>query len=294
MPHWHPCYNLREMPGSQALRTFLLGVTVLSTTACGWNAEEPASAPRPPLVRVVHSWGDDTPYAEIVQAALTKSLKDVRVQMSGTNASVTNVFMLSRGEADAVFTFSDTAYMASVGQIPGMPQPFDEIRAIAGLPTRAVQIVVNPQSRVHSVPELRGGHVSLGPPGSGAALTSAFVLSAFGISLQDLNAERLEFREGARKVIAGGLDAAVLERFVPEREHCRSHASWRAAPEVTGPDVERFRVEYPFLKPSVIPAGTFPAWIGRFTRSVSMAFSCAVRVSTSPSFTSSRGHSSKW
>jgi TRAP transporter TAXI family solute receptor len=237
---------------------FLLGVTVLSTTACGWNAEEPASAPRPPVVRVVHSWGDDTTYTEIIQTALTKSLKNVRVHMSGTNASVTNVFMLRRGEAEAVFTFSDAAYMASVGQIPGMPQPFEEIRAIAGLPTRAVQIVINPQSRIRSVPELRGAHVSLGPPGSGAALTSAFVLSAFGISLQDLNAERLEFREGARKVIAGGLDAAFWNGSFPNANIAEAMRHGARLLEVTGPDVERFRVEYPFLKPSVIPAGTYP------------------------------------
>ena len=246
------------MPLHTTLRTLVLGVALLATTGCGWDTEEPSAAPAPPVLRVVHGWGDDTPYTEIMQKALAGSLKGVRVELSGTNASVTNVLMLWRGEADAVFTFSDAAYMASVGQIPGMPQPFEEIRAIAELPTRAVQIVVTPGSRIRTILELRGRHVSLGPPGSGSALTSAFILSGFGISLHDLNAERLEFREGSQKVITGELDAAFWNGTFPNANIAEATRSGARLLEVTGPDIERFRAEYPFLKPSVIPAGTYP------------------------------------
>jgi TRAP transporter TAXI family solute receptor len=121
-----------------------------------------------------------------------------------------------------------------------------------------VQIVVPPQSRIRTIPELRGRHVSLGPPGSGSALTSAFILSGFGISLTNLNAERLEFGEGSQKVIAGDLDAAFWNGSFPNANIAEALRHGARLLEVTGADIDRFRAEYPFLKPSVIPAGTYP------------------------------------
>jgi TRAP transporter TAXI family solute receptor len=210
------------------------------------------------MVHVVHGWGDNVPATEVFREALAASLTNVDVEVVGTNTSVTNVLMLSRREADVAFTFSDAAYMASVGQIPEMPKPFVDIRAIAELPTRALQILVGPRSSIRTISQLRGRHVSLGPPGSGAALTSAFVLSGFGISLDDVTAERLEFREGADKVVSGDLDAAFWNGTFPNTNIAEAIRKGARLLEVAGPDIERFRAEYPFLNPSVIPAGTYP------------------------------------
>ena len=187
------------------------------------------------MVHVVHGWGDNVPATEVFREAFAETLKDVDVEVVGTNTSVTNVLMLSRREADVAFTFSDAAYMASVGQIPEMPKPFVDIRAIAELPTRALQILVGPRSSIRTISQLRGRHVSLGPPGSGAALTSAFVLSGFGISLDDVTAERLEFREGADKVVSGDLDAAFWNGTFPNSQHRRGDPQGRTAARSGGP-----------------------------------------------------------
>jgi len=236
----------------------VVGAAVLSLTGCEWPAEVSATAsPKRPLVRVVHGWGENVPTTEIFQKAMAESLKGVDLEVTGTDASVTNVLMLSRREADAVFTFSDAAYIASVGQIPEMAQAFDDIRAIAELPTRALQILVGPGSPIRTISQLRGRHVSLGPPGSGAALTSAFVLRGFGISLDDLTAERLEFRDGAEKVVSGELDAAFWNGTFPNVNIAEAVRQGARLIEVVGPDIERFRAEYPFLNPSVIPPGTY-------------------------------------
>ena len=246
------------MPVRRLLPALMVGAAFLCS-ACSWRSEaREASTATQPVLRIVHAGGENASFTEPMEQALAASLPGVQIELKGTNASVRNLMMLWRGEADVVFTFSDAAYMASIGQIPELTRPFEEIRAIAGLPTRALQIVLAPGSKVRSVSDLRGRHVSLGPPGSGSALTSAFILSGFGMSLNDVRADRLEFGEGARKVIAGDLDAAFWNGTFPNANVAEALRHGSRLLEVTGPDIERFRSEYPFLKPSVVPAGVYP------------------------------------
>jgi len=235
----------------------VIGLSLPLLTGCRQAEVSATASSKRPLVRVVHAWGDGSPLTEVFRKALAESIPDIDLEVAGTNASVTNVVMLSRADVDVAFTFSDAAYMASVGQLPEIPQAFDDIRAIAALPTRALQVLVGPRSRIKTISDLRGGHVSLGPPGSGAALTSAFVLGAFGLSLDDLTAERLEFRDGAERVVSGDLDAAFWNGTFPNVNIAEAVRHGAHLLAIVGPDIERLRLEYPFLNPSVIPAGAY-------------------------------------
>jgi TRAP transporter TAXI family solute receptor len=230
----------------------------LVAAACG-TGEPRASAAPLIRIRVVHGWGLDSPYTKPIESALNAAMPPgLHVELRGTNASITNVMLLQAREADAVFTFSDAAYMASIGQLPEMPQRFDQIRAIAELPTRALQVVVAPGSRIRSLGGLRGRHVSLGPSGSGANLTATVALAAFGMSLGDLRAERLEFADAARLVESGGLDAAFWNGTFPNVNIANATRRGATLLEIAGTDIDQFRAEYPFLRPVVIPAGTYP------------------------------------
>jgi TRAP transporter TAXI family solute receptor len=188
---------------------------------------------------------------------LARTLPDVHVEILESAAAVTNTFMLQRGEVDAAFSFADVAYVASVGQLPGMSAPL-EIRAIAGLPTGALQVLVGARSTIRSIADLRGRRISLGPPGTGAGLTAELALSAFGLALDDVLAERLPYAEGARRVSAGTLDAAFWAGAPPNDNIAGATRQGARLLQVAGAPIERLRFGYPFFKPSEIPPGTYP------------------------------------
>ena len=236
----------------------MLLAAAAGAAGCLRMQREEVSTPAVPVLRVVHAWGLDTPYSRRLYEALTASFTTARIDVRSTNTNVTNVLMLERGEVDVAFTLADVAYMASVGQLPETNGPFEQIRAIAELPTRVFQVVVGRQSGIRSIADLRGRHASLGPPGSGSVLTSTLVLGALGIPLTDLEAEQLEFSRGADKLIAGQLDAAFWNGGFPNDNIARATASGARLLEITGPEVDRFRAEYPFLRRTVVPAGTYP------------------------------------
>jgi uncharacterized protein len=233
--------------------------TLVALAGCTSPSAEQRSAPRPSL-RIVHGgpgWGEVNGEPALFHDALARALPGVQVDILDSSASVTNALMLQRREVDAAFIFADVAYVASIGQLPGMTEPFEGIRAIAELPTRALQVLVGPRSPIRSIRDLRGRRVSLGPPGSGAALTAELALNAFGVALDDLHAERLPFRDGARRVVDGTLDAAFWNGAFPNDNIAGATLRGARLLEVVGEPIERFRAAYPFLEPTEIPAGTY-------------------------------------
>ena len=127
--------------------------------------------------------------------------------------------MLERGEVDVAFTLADVAYMASVGQLPETTGPFEQIRAIAELPTRVFQVVVGRQSGIRSIADLRGRHASLGPPGSGSVLTSTLVLGALGIPLDKISRPSNWSFSRHGQADCRPARRRVLERRIPQRQH---------------------------------------------------------------------------
>jgi TRAP transporter TAXI family solute receptor len=159
---------------------------------------------------------------------------------------------------DAVSTYADIAYLASVGQLEDMAGPFDEVRAIAALPTRELQVVIAPRSPIRSIRDLRGRRVSLGPPGTGVAITAGLLLSAFGIGSHDIRVEHLAFDEAVLPVMNGEIDAAFWGGRFPNPNIAAATRHGARLLQVVGPEIEQFRAEYPFLRATIIPAGTYP------------------------------------
>ena len=242
-----------------AILSRLLPTIILAAGCASPSAVQPDVTARESL-RIVHGgagWGENSSQPAVFHAELARALPGVTVEIFDSSAAVTNTFMLKRGEVDAAFGFADVAYVASVGQLPGMTEPL-EIRAIAGLPTRAVQVLVRDGLPVRSIDDLRGRRLSLGPPGTGAELTAALVLKAFGIAVDDVIAERLPYTDAARRVAKGSLDAAFWNGAFPNDNIAAATPHGARLLPVVGPPVERLRAEYPFFKPSEIPAGTYP------------------------------------
>ena len=188
-----------------------------------------------------------------------RHLADVTVELQESPGSVRNVQAVHRGSADVALAFADVAYIAYVGKLAEEPVPFDRLRGIAVLQLTPLHLLVRRGAGISSVTDLRGKRVGTGPPGSGTALTSGILLRAYGLRGPDVLAETLPFNEAAHRLVAGTLDAAFVNGDYPADSVTVATRAGATLLRVEGPNVARLRREYPFLRRTSIPGGTYPS-----------------------------------
>ena len=245
------------MPCTAVTLLFLLMLTCASAGACRTNT---AAATRRPMVRLTTGLpgAGFHPLGQALATAYEKTWPGIEIQIKESAGSVSNVEAIQLGQADVGFAFADVAYIAFVGRLAGMPQPFGRLRGIAELQLTPLHLVVRPGSEIRDVPALRGRRVGLGPPGSGTALTAGLVLEAFGVGARTFAAETLPFNVAASRLIEGTLDAMFVNASDPaESVRAATHAGAQLLP-LGGTAIDRLRHNYPFLRLTKIPADTYP------------------------------------
>jgi uncharacterized protein len=198
------------------------------------------------------------PFGAALADAFAKTLRDITIEVKPSTGAVANVKAIQAGEADVGFAFADVAYLAYVGELDGEPSRFDQLRAIAVLQLTPVQLVARKASGIESVDDLRRRRVSVGPPGSGTALTTRLIFEAFGITPADVYTESLSFNEASVRLTNGTLDAMFDTAIYPAESAERALRAGARLVPITGPGVERLRRAYPFLKPTLLPRDTYP------------------------------------
>ena len=124
-----------------------------------------------------------------------------------TGASVENMGLIMRGDADLALVLADTAYQAYTGTGDFEGRQIENTRALASVYPNAVQLVTLADSDIHSIADLAGKRVSVGAPGSGTELNARALLEANGVSYSDFTPQRLNFNETADAIRDGDIDA---------------------------------------------------------------------------------------
>ncbi|MCE8003279.1 TAXI family TRAP transporter solute-binding subunit [Billgrantia ethanolica] len=124
-----------------------------------------------------------------------------------TGASVENMGLIMRGDADLALVLADTAYQAYNGTGDFEGRQIENTRALASVYPNAVQLVTLADSDIQSLEDLRGKRVSVGAPGSGTELNARALLEANGITYDDFRPQRLNFNETADAIRDGDIDA---------------------------------------------------------------------------------------
>lgn len=124
-----------------------------------------------------------------------------------TGASVENMGLIMRGDADLALVLADTAYQAYTGTDDFEGRQIENARALASVYPNAVQLVTLAESDIESIADLAGKRVSVGAPGSGTELNARALLEANGISYEDFTPQRLNFNETADAIRDGDIDA---------------------------------------------------------------------------------------
>jgi hypothetical protein len=228
-------------------RTAIAALGNLALAACG------RSAPRlRERFSVVMHPISHARIGRVLQPALEAALPDRQVALSTSERSREMVSAVQNGQIDAALTFADIAYLAYTGELTG--EAYDHLRGIATLNTSRLYILVRQDSPLRAIADFGGRRISLGLKGGSTEVAARSVLE--GLAIEAVSSFE-SFDEAVTRLQAGELDAifALGSQPLEPLDRALEHGGRLiSVPEQT---VARLQSEYPFLRPSLIPAGTY-------------------------------------
>lgn len=191
-------------------------------------------------------------------AQIIKSETGVDTTAEVSQASAANMTALKDGKAEIAFVQTDIAYYATAGEFMFEGEAIDSISAIGALYPETVQLVTISKTGITSYDDLRGKKVSVGAPGSGTFANAEQLLEIHGMTMDDIQAQNLDFGESQESIQSGQIDAAFITSGTPTG----AVESLNALSEVVIVPVEDAKADellekYPYYAKETIPAGTY-------------------------------------
>lgn len=182
----------------------------------------------------------------------------IQTDALSSNASADNVIALQEGDAELAFVQTDVVAFAAEGVNAFEGNPVDNVLAVGALYPETIQIVVNESAGITSVEELEGATVSVGAPGSGTYINAEQILEAHGLTMDDIDAQHLDFGESTGGIQDGNIDAAFITAGWPTGavEGLGATTDFIIL-EIEQDKIDAIVEEYPYYAEDTIPAGTY-------------------------------------
>lgn len=132
-----------------------------------------------------------------------------------TGGAVENNFLIQNGTADLAITMGFMAYNAVKGIEPYKEKMPDINVLFSGLSKGVFHVVVNKNSSIRSIKDLKGKRVALGPAGGGAIAVANDVFKFYGISSNDFKPVYISYEQAADALTDGNIDAIVVQSAAP-------------------------------------------------------------------------------
>ena len=177
------------------------------------------------------------------------------VSTDGSKANIQGIaagnYQLGTVQSDVMtYAWEGTRSFETEGKI-------DSFRTVAGLYAESVQLVtMDPE--IKSVADLAGRSVSIGAPGSGVYFNAIDVLSAAGLTEEDIKAQYQSFADSADALKDGKIDAAFIVAGAPTpaiTELCTTNDAYLVP--IDGEIAEKLMADCPFYSVYTVPAGTY-------------------------------------
>lgn len=193
--------------------------------------------------------------------AIAKIITDetgIQTDALSSNASADNIIALRDGEAEIAFTQTDVAAYAVEGINAFDGEPVDNVLGLGSLYPETVQIVTTDKSGIKSVDELKGKKVSVGAPGSGTYINAEQILEVYGMTMDDIDAQNLDFGESVGGIKDGNIDAAFITAGTPTGavEELKASADVYVIP-VDEDKAEDLIDKYPYYAKDTVEEGTY-------------------------------------
>ena len=188
-----------------------------------------------------------------------KSVTGMTVNVVSTDGSKANILGIDAGNYQLGTVQSDVMAYAWAGSRSFEQEgKIDSFRTIGGLYAEAVQLITMDPA-IKSGADLKGRTVSIGAPGSGVYFNAIDVLTAAGLTEQDIKAQYQSFGDSADSLKDGKIDAAFIVAGAPTpaiTELCTATKSAYLVP-IDGDIAAKLMADCPFYTTYKIPAGTY-------------------------------------
>ena len=229
----------------------LIAALVMALAACGASGSARMTMGTGGTAGTYYAFGG-------VLGQYMKNHANVDVTVVSTDGSKANIQGIAAGDYQLGTVQSDVMAYAWAGtrsfEADGAVNSF---RVIAGLYAEAVQLVTMDPS-IKSVADLAGKRVSIGAPGSGVYFNAIDVLSAAGLTENDIQAQYQSFADSADALKDGKIDAAFIVAGAPTAaitELCTTNSAYLIP--IDGEIADKLMAASPFYTLYTIPAGTY-------------------------------------
>lgn len=182
----------------------------------------------------------------------------IQTDAVSSNASADNIEALRDGEAEIAFTQTDVASNAVEGINSFDGDPVDNVLGLGALYPETIQIVTTDKSGIESVEDMEGKKISVGAPGSGTYVNAEQILEVHGLSMDDIDAQNLDFGESTGGIQDGNIDAAFITAGTPTGavEELQASADVSIVP-VEKDKADELIEEYPYYAEDTVEEGTY-------------------------------------
>lgn len=165
---------------------------------------------------------------------------------------------VQRGEGEFGVAQSDLVYTAYRRGTADDPRPYQNLRGVGVSRLYPLFVLVDTDSNIHDIKELRGKRVAIAPLGTGGEPIARTLLSGYGLKYSDIEVHHHHNYDMGHAFLAGTVDAILIAGPAdPEETLAPVNAERLRLLPVDASVVSHLRVEYPFIKPTKI------SWEGR-------------------------------
>lgn len=145
---------------------------------------------------------------------IDSELEDVSATGVSSGASVSNAEQLNNGEAQLALVQNDIAYYGAEG-MNMFEEPLENYSGVFTIYPETIQLVTLADNDISSVSDLEGMRVAIGDVGSGTEANATQILEAHGVSVDDIDAQYLDFADASTNLQDGNVDAAFVTAGTP-------------------------------------------------------------------------------
>ena len=196
-----------------------------------------------------------------VGAAIGNAVSDagkLNVLVQATAGSNENVAMAQSGDIDLGMANCDALYAAYNGTMGYADAGKQDIQEVAALYESQLHVFVTEKSGITDISQLKGKKVCVGSQGTSYLFINEAILNAYGIELSDITPFYMSYAEAAEALANGDIDAAFQTGGYPIAgiQQYAATTAFRMLP-LSDEVIQKVNEEYPFAKPSTIPAKTY-------------------------------------
>jgi TRAP transporter TAXI family solute receptor len=196
-------------------------------------------------------------YGQALADTIAEADPTLMVRTQNTKGSTENVPLLEAGRLDLALVQGEVAHEA----LAGIGRPPADLRILAAMYSTPGMFVARGDSEYRAIADLTGRHVAFGARGSGLVILARYVLDGLGLDqTRDFHPVFLDAAGDGPAMVLDGRVAALWGGGIGWPGFAavaRGPAGARfIVPDADG--IRRILAKHAFLKPMMVPAGSYP------------------------------------